>query len=355
MLNIKYKGINNMRQPKTICNICGKEFKNGNSLRAHKSVHSKKEFICKFCGEIIIGASSYKRHLGNHALMNKNEKEYICEICNQKFDSLMALNGHKAVHKIRTKKQCIHCNENFNNKNEFYSHIESFINDDDNFSFHIKNELKYENIYYVKCKICGINKIDLTNHIINHHNITLENYIKNYDNKIKSSKQLNNKMLIHLFKWNEYIEPLKNLNLLLARGIMNHKEKIINDITPNNVLFADTKFYISKNINGKRVIKNPDFIVIKKDKLEEIEDEIKKNSSIQNKKLRKNVIGIIEHFGEYWHGPKFTGKSKEENEKEIIEFYKLASNLKCLVIWENDVINNLEQVKININIFLNSL
>ena len=136
---------------------------------------------------------------------------------------------------------------------------------------------------------------------------------------------------------------------------MNHKEKIINDITPDNVLFADTKFYISKNINGKRIIKNPDFIVIKKDKLEEVIDEIEKNSSIKNKILRRDVIGIIEHFGEYWHGPKFTGKSKQENEREIIEFYKLAANIKCLVIWENDVIHNLEQVKININIFLNSL
>ncbi len=48
------------RQPKTICEICGKVFENGNQLRAHKSCHSKKEFECKICKEKIIGATQNK-------------------------------------------------------------------------------------------------------------------------------------------------------------------------------------------------------------------------------------------------------------------------------------------------------
>ena len=86
------------RQPKTVCEICGKKFENGNQLRAHKSSHSKKEFICDICGEKIIGASQYKIHKVNHTNkecliiwedeVNENNKEKLIIKINNFINSL---------------------------------------------------------------------------------------------------------------------------------------------------------------------------------------------------------------------------------------------------------------------------
>ena len=344
------------RQPKTVCEICGKKFENGNQLRAHKSSHSKKEFICDICGEKIIGASQYKIHKANHTNKEKNNKKCNCEICGKEFKSLTALYGHMASHNNKNrnhKYKCIHCNKEFSRK-DYIDHIINLINDSDNYLIKFKGHVVQENKKYVKCKICGIDKFDLTKHIEKSHNITIKEYIDKYDDNIKINNDNINDIKFEINERPIIKEDIKNQNLLLARGIMNHKEKFINSITPNNVVFTDTKYYLSKVINGKKVVKNPDFVIVDENYIDNILDDIDSNGKISLKNY-KHIIGIIEHYGCYWHGPKVTGMSIEQHEQETKDYYKLF-NKECLIIWEDEVNeNNKEKLIIKINNFINSL
>ena len=57
-----------------------------------------------------------------------------------------------------------------------------------------------------------------------------------------------------------------------------------------------------------------------------------------------NVNGqkaIIEMFGDYWHGEKRTGKTKEESEGERIKHFA-KYGFKCLVIWQHELKNENE-------------
>jgi len=45
---------------------------------------------------------------------------------------------------------------------------------------------------------------------------------------------------------------------------------------------------------------------------------------------------VIEVFGDYWHGKKFLGRSKEEEEQRRVQSFKKES-FDCLVIWENEL------------------
>ena len=340
-----------MRKPVTVCNICGKVFENGNQVRAHKSVHSKKKFICPKCGELIIGAKKYKIHLGNHTNIKNNNQKCTCEICGKEFNSLNAKNGHQAIHKKKERKLiCTHCNNEYFNKNEYISHVINVINNNDDYIIYFKNHDDFINKYYVKCPICGIDKFDLSQHLISEHELNINDFQKQYSNQLlKIDKQFTT-LNFELNK--KPLEDTTNINLLYARGIMNHKEEIINSLTPDNVIFSDTIYYLSKTIDNKKIVKNPDFIIVNPEYVDLINDDIRNFNKILLEHY-KYIIGIIEHFGDYWHSEKVTGKPNNEHELEVINFYKLF-NKKCLIIWEHEL-NNIENVKQKINQFLDSL
>jgi G:T-mismatch repair DNA endonuclease (very short patch repair protein) len=52
-----------------------------------------------------------------------------------------------------------------------------------------------------------------------------------------------------------------------------------------------------------------------------------------------NVNGmntVIEVFGDYWHGPKRTGKTNEEVVRERVDHFA-QYGFRCLVIWEREL------------------
>jgi hypothetical protein len=58
-----------------------------------------------------------------------------------------------------------------------------------------------------------------------------------------------------------------------------------------------------------------------------------------------NVNGkkqVIEFLGDYWHGEKRTGRTKEQEEKGLIDHYK-RYGYNCLIIWESEL-KNLDKV-----------
>lgn len=86
-------------------------------------------------------------------------------------------------------------------------------------------------------------------------------------------------------------------------------EKLVDKISPSNVCYAGDRKALFRFKDGHRWRwKNPDFVI-----------------EGQNK--------VIEAFGSYWHS--------EEEEPELIKAFK-GIGIKCLVVWENDVRNNIE-------------
>ncbi len=59
-----------------------------------------------------------------------------------------------------------------------------------------------------------------------------------------------------------------------------------------------------------------------------------KNPDFISAKRRK----VVEFFGDYWHGKIITGKDKNQEELDKINYYK-KKGYKCLIIWEHEIKN----------------
>jgi G:T-mismatch repair DNA endonuclease (very short patch repair protein) len=45
---------------------------------------------------------------------------------------------------------------------------------------------------------------------------------------------------------------------------------------------------------------------------------------------------VVECFGDYWHGVRLNGITKEEHEKDVLDNYR-EIGVDCLIIWENEL------------------
>lgn len=146
-----------------------------------------------------------------------------------------------------------------------------------------------------------------------------------YINKPELRKQASERSLR---RWNDPEGPFSkqsywdNLSAALCKTGMNKCEtivfKLIEDLYPEQYKYTgDFNFWIGR--------KNPDFLCLRKKK-------------------------VIEHFGIWWHGTKITGKSKEDHEKERIEYFK-KYGYNCLIIWEDEIKSgkSLYNIKNNLN------
>ena len=103
-------------------------------------------------------------------------------------------------------------------------------------------------------------------------------------------------------------------------------------------------------MKNKEWVKNPDFIVVENDKVNDYKKDIEKNGFLKDRNLKKSIKKVIEHFGDYWHGECKTGIRNDLHEKQIIENYKKVG-IDCLVIWEHEL-KDIDSLKIKINNFL---
>ena len=51
---------------------------------------------------------------------------------------------------------------------------------------------------------------------------------------------------------------------------------------------------------------------------------------------KKNVMKVVEVFGDFWHSKMFTGCVPFEHEQELVDAYKDAGYA-CLVVWESEL------------------
>jgi len=124
----------------------------------------------------------------------------------------------------------------------------------------------------------------------------------------------------------------------------NKIEKLADELSPACVVYAGDGSYWVRH-KGSSKARNPDFVFLKPEQLKAYQEGVILND------LRTSAI--LEIFGDYWHGPAKTGKSRGDHRKEVIDYYARA-NIRCLVIWESELKKNPKRCAQRILRFLKS-
>lgn len=123
------------------------------------------------------------------------------------------------------------------------------------------------------------------------------------------------------------VVEINSKSLKSARTFPNNLEQIIVNANISSIKYVGRgDFYIRHPLTQD--IKCPDFIV-------------------------KNQFKVIELFGDYYHGMKFSGLPKEEHYRNTLQWYEEAG-YKCLIFWEHEVKKNLPEVISKIYQFISS-
>lgn len=80
------------------CHLCGKKLATSHGLELHLVIHSGvKNFICDFCGKAFASESTLKTHIRCHT----GEKPYQCRVCSNYFTQRSSLLSHlKNIHNV---------------------------------------------------------------------------------------------------------------------------------------------------------------------------------------------------------------------------------------------------------------
>ena len=124
-----------------------------------------------------------------------------------------------------------------------------------------------------------------------------------------------------------YGVPFPPQSLQSTFDFPNKLERYFDSITPERLVYAGDHSYWLRH-KGASGARNPDFIYLSESQYESYVGGANLND------LR--VYKVVEVFGDYWHGESKTGKSNEEHEKEVIDYYARCG-VSCLVIWEGDI------------------
>lgn len=101
------------------CEICGKLFKTGISLRKHIQLHEQK-YQCIHCGKFFGKLFTLKEH--ERAQHSDNKYIYSCDLCPKKFSFPHNLSRHKMVHQGIKPYKCDLCDKSFSQMNKMKIH-----------------------------------------------------------------------------------------------------------------------------------------------------------------------------------------------------------------------------------------
>ncbi|XP_061778819.2 uncharacterized protein [Nerophis lumbriciformis] len=102
------------------CPICGKPFKNIESLKIHSRIHTTNSpFACSECGKTFISSCSLKRH----ELAHRGEKNYHCEQCGKAFLYASYLAVHLKTHSGERPHLCAICGKSYTRAETLKVHL----------------------------------------------------------------------------------------------------------------------------------------------------------------------------------------------------------------------------------------
>ena len=108
------------------CNICGKSFASGDSLRNHNySMHEvKRDLQCGECHKLFSHQSIFKTHFKNvHEAIKTMHK---CDVCDTSLSSKMSLRDHiNSLHLEKKDFQCGECGKLFTHQKLLKTHFQS--------------------------------------------------------------------------------------------------------------------------------------------------------------------------------------------------------------------------------------
>ena len=367
--NITYDSDTNLYS----CNICGKQAQQLASIRSHMVTHKRKLYRCPICGTRVKDVYTFKQHVQQH-----QSTVYKCKHCLAVFTSIEDMKAHLCEHMIynMSKKSdydkvknpmhlekgfvCEHCHKEFIDRKDFYNHIisiQNLIPESPADHFHLEMDDKLENKYYSKCAICNQKFFDIKTHIEKYHHIDYQQYLMKFN--VQDYSQLKTMNPAYSAPKNRVFFNLKpnkksqnETDIRKRRNEMNNLEKRVKELLPDNIIFADTKFYIPVHENKKMTQRNPDFIIVPEDILAQVNIDIANNGYVVDKDLYNKINKVIEVFGDYWHSQRFTGMTPDNHEQHVKTLYAEAG-FNCLIIWEHELedINTLQK---KINKFLNN-
>ena len=107
----------------------------------------------------------------------------------------------------------------------------------------------------------------------------------------------------------------------------NKLEQKVDALSPDCLVYSgDGSYWV--RCAGVLKARNPDFVLLNPKQLQAYQNGVDLNL------LRTYMV--VEVFGDYWHGPERTGKSREAHKAEVIEYYEKCG-IRCLVLWESEV------------------
>lgn len=121
---------------------------------------------------------------------------------------------------------------------------------------------------------------------------------------------------------------------------MNRLERLAASLLPDNVVYSGDWAYWTTWANGRH--KNPDFVVLTPEQLRAHQE----GAPLQD--LRTYMV--IEINGDFWHTA-HKGTTREQRERDFIEGY-LSVGIRCLVLWETDLLDQPEDVAARVKLFL---
>lgn len=141
----------------------------------------------------------------------------------------------------------------------------------------------------------------------------------------------------------KYGVPFPPQSLQSTFDFPNKLERHFDSITPERLVYAGDHSYWLKHTGASRA-RNPDFIYLSESQYESYVAGIVILNDLR-------VSKVVEVFGDYWHGESKTGKSNEEHEAEVVDYYARCG-VDCLVIWEGDIRSDEESVIVKVESFL---
>ena len=133
---------------KLSCEICKRQFSTTNGLKNHKLIHYNRPFNCFNCGLQFLGLKRFSEHMRRYRSVNCNicgkniqsknfsrhykscaikkeevkpkREEFSCNFCD--FKSMHKRNLKLHSDNMHSKRFCIYCDEEFDNKGTLYKH-----------------------------------------------------------------------------------------------------------------------------------------------------------------------------------------------------------------------------------------